>query len=318
MNTRPYPDLLGLVEALCGATLAEQERVRIRYFVNRRAQRAYAATELWPRFLVVGEERVVSEGGLLPYEQPALADIGTVLRIHATRPFLADPAREYGEFYAATAGIQITGYQPAQVVRVTPDMLVTGTLAPDATGRFEFGTTVTGPMGGTASEYRLSSNPTLTITPVIAWVDGVDYVTWFIGDDQTYTDCWQANAGVAVPLSESPTPDGLTYSPVGTNTGYPTVTVESLYSAFITYKAALTATYGSNAGDTTGFPEEWFEYAAHGAYADFLRNEGQQDKALVAEAEATEILQEQLEKVSRQGGARVATRVMNHANHQSR
>jgi hypothetical protein len=208
MNTRPYTDLLGLVEALCGATLAEQERVRIRYFVNRRAQRAYAATELWPRFLVVGEERVVSEAGLLPYEQPALADIGTVLRIHATRPFLSDPAREYGEFYASTAGIQITGYQPAQV--------------------------------------------------------------------------------------------------------------ESLYSAFITYKAALAATYGSNDGDTTDVPEEWFEYAAHGAYADFLRNEGQQEKALVAEAEATEILQEQLEKVSRQGGARVATRVMNHANHQSR
>ena len=320
MNTRPYTDLLELVEALCGATLADQERVRIRRFVNRRAQRAYAATELWPRFLVVGEERIVLESGLLPYEQAGLGDIGTVLRLHATQPFLSDPAREYGEFYAAASGIQITGYQPARVVDVNPDMLVTGTLVPDVTGRFEFSTTVTGPMGGTASEYRLSSNPNFTITPVIAWVDGVDYVTWFIGEDQTYTDAWQSNDGVAVPLSEAPTPDGLIYSPtpMGALTGYPTVTVDALFSAFVTYKAALTATYGNNDGDTSGFPEEWFEYAAHGAYADFLRNEGQQEKALVAEAEATEILQEQLEKVSRQGGARVATRVMNHANHQSR
>ena len=28
MNTRPYTDLLGLVEALCGATLAEQLNMR--------------------------------------------------------------------------------------------------------------------------------------------------------------------------------------------------------------------------------------------------------------------------------------------------
>jgi hypothetical protein len=110
----------------------------------------------------------------------------------------------------------------------------------------------------------------------------------------------------------------LTWTIVTSGSGSPAVSKNPFYSAYITYKAALTATYGSNAGDATEFPEEWFDYAAHGAYAAFLRNEGQQDKALVAEAEATEILQEQLEKVSRQGGARVATRVMNHANHQSR
>jgi hypothetical protein len=311
MNTRPYTDLLGLVEALCGATLAEQERVRIRYFVNRRAQRAYAATELWPRFLVVGEERIVSEGGLLPYEQPTLADIGTVLRIHATRPFLADPAREYGEFYASTAGIQITGYDAAS--RSTgPDYQVTGS----SNTYFQEGQYYKFPNDDPSVDItRFVSNEDLTETfpaGVIGFNDSNGLWSITMVSDLANIFTWIAGEVVA-------TPDLVTtWTPAGSYFGDFAVTEFPIYSAFITYKAALTATYGSNAGDTTEFPEEWFEYAAHGAYSDFLRNEGQQEKALVAEAEATEILQEQLEKVSRQGGARVATRVMNHANHQSR
>jgi hypothetical protein len=312
MNTRPYTDLLGLVEALCGATLAEQERVRIRYFVNRRAQRAYAATELWPRFLVVGEERVVSEGGVLPYEQPALADIGTVLRIHATRPFLADPAREYGEFYASTAGIQITGYDAVESTG-RQSYTIDGSsnddpLIPDVSGDYTYSETdISG-----FDIYRTPSNPNLAIVGLpSSGIPGDEIDRWVVADELT-SQSWISEVGVNSPELAQ------TWTIVTSGSGSPVVTKNSFYSAYITYKAALTATYGSNAGDTTGFPEEWFEYAAHGAYADFLRNEGKQDKALVAEAEATEILQEQLEKVSRQGGARVATRVMNHANHQSR
>lgn len=311
MNTRPYTALLELVEALCGATLADQERVRIRLFANRRAQRAYAATELWPRFLVVGEERIVSEGGLLPYEQAGRDDIGTVLRIHATRPFLVDPAREYGEFYASTSGIQITGYQPAN--RTTgPDYQITGS----ANTYFQEG-----------QYYKFpNTDPDVDVTRFVSNADlSTTFPVGFIGFN-TSIGLWSiymvadlATIAVWTGVEAVATPDLVTtWTPASSNFGDFTVTEFPIYSAFITYKAALTATYGNNDGDTIGFPEEWFEYAAHGAYADFLRNEGQQEKALVAEAEATEILQEQLEKVSRQGGSRVATRVMNHANHQSR
>jgi hypothetical protein len=302
MNTRPYTDLLELVEALCGATLADQERVRIRRFVNRRAQRAYAATELWPRFLVVGEERIVSEGGLLSYEQAGLDDIGTVLRLHATQPFLSDPAREYGEFYAAASGIQITGYQAA-TRSIGADLSVTGTV------NIPEGTYYNRGLSGGKNEYSTAESG--------GFSPPGGYLQWN-GTQWTFTYDFGGSSVVAFSNEDVATPD-LVLAWTGLS-GFGIFTIEPVtrFSIYVTYKAALTATYGNNDGDTSGFPEEWFEYAAHGAYADFLRNEGQQEKALVAEAEATEILQEQLEKVSRQGGARVATRVMNHANHQSR
>ena len=313
MNTRPYSDLLGLVEALCGATLADQERARVRYFVNRRAQRAYAETELWPRFLIVGQERLVSESGLLPYEQDNLDDIGTVLRVHATQPFLSDPAREYGEFYAASTGIQITGYQAAEA-STGADMIVTGSLNPDFTGTYSVFGYETGQHGTVYPKYRSNSNSTHEILPSIASVGGADKVAWYFGSfpigDYWITDVVENYA--------TPADGSLNYIPGGDATGDPVVTAETIYSAYITYKAALAATYGTNDGDTTEFPEEWFDYAAHGAYADFLRNEGQQDKAALAEVEANDILQQQLEKVCRQGGARIFTRTMNHGNHQAR
>ena len=49
MTTKPYSDLLSVVKALCGVEFATIELGRINAFVNRRAKRAYRASNNWPR-----------------------------------------------------------------------------------------------------------------------------------------------------------------------------------------------------------------------------------------------------------------------------
>ena len=311
MNTRPYSDLYGLVEALCGCTFAAQEAVRVKYFINRRAQKAYAESEFWPRFYVVGEERIVSEDGLLPYKQPGLNDIGTVLQIHANEPFKSRSAPQYGDFYAASGGIQITGYDPAN--RTTgPDYEITGS----ANTYFQQGQYYKFPNDDPNGDpTRFISNVDLSTTVPLGLIgyntsNGL-WAIYMIADLATIA-FWEAGEVVA-------TPDLVTtWVPSGNNSGSFTVTEFPIYSAFITYKAALSATYGDADGDTSDVPEEWFEYMAHGAYSDFLRSDQQQDRAALAEQEANEILMAQLEKIGRQNGSSVSTRVVTNQNTQRR
>lgn len=65
-------------------------------------------------------------------------------------------------------------------------------------------------------------------------------------------------------------------------------------STFVTYKKDWDGPYTTA---STNIPEEWKEYLGHGTYADFLRLDAQNEKALVEEKVAEGILQDQLMKV---------------------
>jgi len=324
MNTRPYSDLYGLVEALCGCTFAAQEAVRVKYFINRRAQRAYAESEYWPRFYVVGEERNVSDAGLLPDEQTGLNDIGTVLRIHASAPFLTSFAAEYGDFYKGASGTQITGYSAN---KSSADMVVSGAIDDEFLGVYEFqgqftdddfSETVTNIYtlgGGSVTQDAVGYTVTAPPTGYFAILSIREFFGWALFPylDGALISASKYWSNVATPE----TPDGLTLSPGTGASGDALVNAQSA-SAFVTYKAALSATYGDADGDTADVPEEWFEYMAHGAYSDFLRNDQQQDRAALAEQEANEILMAQLEKIGRQNGSSAFTRIVTPGNSQWR
>jgi hypothetical protein len=70
--------------------------------------------------------------------------------------------------------------------------------------------------------------------------------------------------------------------------------------AFVTYKSVIADYYGDNAGEEPNIPYEWFQYVAHGVYADYLRVEGSQDRAAIAEQEASEILTDELMRLDEQ------------------
>lgn len=72
-------------------------------------------------------------------------------------------------------------------------------------------------------------------------------------------------------------------------------------SVFVTYKKVLLDTYGDTTGLIADVPSEWFDYIAHGVYADYLRAEGQQEKSQLADQEASLILDDELIQVDQQG-----------------
>jgi hypothetical protein len=90
-------------------------------------------------------------------------------------------------------------------------------------------------------------------------------------------------------------------------------------TAFVTYKAQLSDTYGDGAGETSSVPAEWFQYLAHGTYADYLRAEGQQEKAALADQEAEALLTEELIRLDENHTSGfVSNRIRTNANMQLR
>jgi hypothetical protein len=91
-------------------------------------------------------------------------------------------------------------------------------------------------------------------------------------------------------------------------------------SAFVTYKMQNTSVYGDGtSGSTTTVPDEWFEYMAHGVYADWLRAEGQMEKAQVADIEAMDKLTDELLRIDEmRSSGLIAPRISTHASMQSR
>ena len=89
----------------------------------------------------------------------------------------------------------------------------------------------------------------------------------------------------------------------------------SLPEYWVSYKKQLTSTFGDN----TPVPMEFKEYAVHGAYADWLRAEGQTDKATVEEAFANECIMRQLNKISYTNGSdKLWQSISTHSSTQSR
>ena len=108
MQTKPYSELFELVQALCGVVFASIEAPRIKALINRRALRAYRSSNYWTRFLVVGEERVVTSS-LIPYSESGLSPIDTFLRVYKQAPYIASSVQEYDIIVTANGATLVCG-----------------------------------------------------------------------------------------------------------------------------------------------------------------------------------------------------------------
>jgi hypothetical protein len=89
--------------------------------------------------------------------------------------------------------------------------------------------------------------------------------------------------------------------------------------AFVTYKAQLVDTYGDGTGEVATIPAEWYQYIAHGTYSDYLRAEGQQEKAVIADQEAEMLLQDEMIRLDENHtSGLVSNRIFTNANMQMR
>lgn len=107
MANATYTDFLNRVKGLSGVFSPSADQLT--YFVhllNRRANMAYEATDYWPRYLVVGETRTVTNN-IVPFTEVGKTDIDTFLRIHKTyQPFYLYSAPEL-EYYVNADGAHL-------------------------------------------------------------------------------------------------------------------------------------------------------------------------------------------------------------------
>jgi len=112
-------------------------------------------------------------------------------------------------------------------------------------------------------------------------------------------------------------PEEYTYVSKLNSGGYPSVkiinpTVLHQKNVFVTYRKDLTdviadgnsaftsGSFGDESADNPNIPYQFFEYCAFGAYADFLRGDGQTDKAQVEDQNSELILVSEIDKVRNQ------------------
>ena len=111
-------------------------------------------------------------------------------------------------------------------------------------------------------------------------------------------------------------PEEYTFVATTTSTGYPAVkiinpTVLNSTNVFVTYRKALedvvddggaysSGLFGDESGDNPNIPYQFFEYCAFGAYADFLRGDGQTEKAQIEDQNSELILRQEIDKVRNQ------------------
>jgi hypothetical protein len=111
-------------------------------------------------------------------------------------------------------------------------------------------------------------------------------------------------------------PEEYTFVSLTNASGYPSVKIISpsvlnAVNVFVTYRKDLDSIiadggtytsgfFGDESGDNPNIPYAFFEYCAFGAYADFLRGDGQTDKAQVEDQNAELLLRMEIDKVRNQ------------------
>ena len=110
-------------------------------------------------------------------------------------------------------------------------------------------------------------------------------------------------------------PDEYTFLTELDSGGYPSVKIiepSTLngVNVFVTYRkdlrseinsgSATSGYYGDEAGDSQEIPNFFFEYLVHSSYANFLRGDGQTEKAIAEEQNAEIILQQEIDLVREQ------------------
>ena len=303
MQTDTYANLFSLIQGFCGATLSTAETTRVNAFINARARSAYLKSDYWPRWLVVGEARPCNSSGLFPHEAGDMSSVDAFLRLHKTDPWNDSSAQEY-EFYVTSNGAQAIGYSEnyAAIDLGSGD----GTFTPQNGYYFNWTNSNSDflALGGFDGQGVLVDY-TVKLAGVVltAASDGVASgynTTHVITQTGTTTIRNETSLSAIVPVIDTATSDFEL----------------SIEGAYVTYRKQLNVTYGDGTGSTTAtIPGEWFDYLAHGSYSDWLRSEGQNEKAVIEDQLSESRLMLELEKIDRQHiGDSVAKRIRTNLN----
>ena len=284
MQNKTYTELLDGVEALAGVNaFTTQEQTRLLANANRRLYQAYSATPTWQRYAKI-EARPANDGLIAREYTGAARTVTTATRSGTTVTIVCDDAVDFvAGMYVTVASLSGTeDPNGSQVV-----MSVTTTTVDDDTFTFELD-------DGTGTETYSGSG---TVTPDTVSDIG-DFHRVYSGNPNN------GNAGYDVEWWEDA--DGAHVT--GNRSG--------LEGYWVSYKKEWGGPYTTA---STDIPLEFYHYVLHATYADFLRGEGQNDKALAEEQAAQEYLAIELMKPANVRNAnRLYSRVRTHNTTQAR
>ena len=296
MQTRTYGDLFKLIQSLAGVgSFAESERDDIANLINRRFLQAFNESPIWPRYIVSSEKR----------------DILALTLSGATSTTSTTVNQNYKLLGANTTG----GSNVYQGVTTTTVIIYnTGTA-----WRVDTGASAAEQDSGT---FTVTSGTQQFIEADTIKKDQVTDVETFTGRDSS-TDSLLVEGKNLIPYAQTGKTTIGSFNRIHrkqaflnnssieyeffvdfTGANILNITSTTDNSAFVTYKQQFTPFSVGPSTDATVYtdstvevPAEFFAYIAHATYADFLRMDGQTDKAFAEEQRAEIALALELEKI---------------------
>ena len=268
MQNKSYSDLLTLVQALSGVdAFTTLEQSKVLSMANRRLYEAYDFSPTWPRYIVGAQVRP-AVNNVIAREYDNVAGIrasSSAKRSTTTVTIVCTAAVTFVSGMSVTISGLSGTTTPNGTFTVTG--IQTTTIANDT---FTYSLT-----SGTGTE---TYTGTATVAPVA------------ISDISEYNRIWNANPFSTNGFCEYEffvDSDGATIINNATsNLGF-----------WVGYKKEWPGPYTVA---STDIPLEFFYYAAHATYADFLRMDGQVDKAIAEEQIAMNYLMLELSKAQNQ------------------
>jgi hypothetical protein len=321
MQTRTYGDLFKLIQSLAGVgSFAPSEADDVANLINRRFLQAFNESPIWPRYLVTSEERDIISLNISGLGAGTSSDSSSV--VNGNYILLGQDAGVNG----AVAGTNIY-YNPTQGATVSGSIFNTTVIYKrTSTSRWEIETfsSILINADGTFSVLAGTGNTILVEADTVKKDNPSEVVTWtltstlvsgtpLIVDKQMipYAQTGRDTIGSFNRIhrkkaffNQSAVEYDFFVDFDGANILNITSTTDN--SAFVTYKKQFTpfsitvsdpVVVSDFTGSTVEVPAEFFAYIAHATYADFLRMDGQTDKAFAEENTASGALALELEKV---------------------
>ena len=320
MQTRTYGDLFKLIQSLAGVgSFAPTEADDVANLINRRFLQAFNESPIWPRYLVTSEERDIISLNISGLGAGTSSDSSSVVNGNYILLGQDDGANgavagtnvyynpDVGNLNAGTTVI----YKRSSTSRW--EIESGGVVAINADGTISVQATA----GGSAvtllveADTQKKDNPsevvtwTLTAanlsgTPLIVDKQMIPYAQTGRNTIGSFNRIHRKKAF----LNQSSVEYDFFVDFDGANILNITSTTDN--SAFVTYKKQFTpftitvsnpVVVADFTGSTVEVPAEFFAYLAHATYADFLRMDGQTDKAFAEENTASVALALELEKI---------------------
>ena len=290
MQTRTYGELFKLIRSLAGVgSFSTSELDDIANLINRRFLQIFNESPIWPRYFVPSEKRDILALTL------SGATASTDTTVNQNYKLLGSNTTGGSNVYQGATTTTVIIYNTGTAWRVD----TAASAAEQASGTF----TVT---GGTQQFIEADTNKKGNITEVETFtpragtdsllVEGKNLVP-FAQTGKTTIGSFNRVFRKQPFLNQSATEYEFFLDVTGANILNIVSTTDN--AAFISYKKEFTP-FDVTSGyvdSTVEVPNEFFPYLAHATYADFLRMDGQTDKAFAEEERANLAMALELEKV---------------------